>query len=111
MMVDKATALAGERGGRAYYFCSESCKRTFESPEAELEAMKTRVTIALTGVLALAILRARAFILVLCVPSHGSDARYVLSVRRNTGHRAGGASVADLPVRRDLADFAARSAK
>ena len=62
MMVDKATALASERGGRAYYFCSESCKRTFESPEAELKAMKTRVTIALTGVLALAILRASAFI-------------------------------------------------
>lgn len=62
MMVDKVTALSSERGGRRYYFCSESCLRTFESPESELKAMKTRVTIALTGVLALAILRAGAFI-------------------------------------------------
>jgi YHS domain-containing protein len=33
MMVDKATALTTERGGRTYYFCSASCKRTFENPE------------------------------------------------------------------------------
>ncbi|MGX6569531.1 heavy metal translocating P-type ATPase, partial [Cupriavidus necator] len=50
------------RGNRKYYFCSESCLRTFESPERELKAMKTRVTIALTGVLALAVLRAGAFL-------------------------------------------------
>ncbi|EKZ97921.1 P-type Cu+ transporter [Cupriavidus metallidurans] len=62
MMVDKATALSTERGKRKYYFCSESCLRTFESPESELKAMKTRVTIALTGVLALAIFRAGAFL-------------------------------------------------
>jgi Cu+-exporting ATPase len=62
MVVEKATALKSERGGRAYYFCSTGCQRTFESPEAELKSMKTRVTIALTGVLALAILRAAAFI-------------------------------------------------
>ncbi len=62
MMVDKATALSRERGGRTYYFCSDSCVRTFESPEAELKAMQTRVAIALTGVLALALLRAGAFI-------------------------------------------------
>ena len=62
MMVDKATALSAERGGRKYYFCSESCLHTFESPESELKAMKTRVTIALTGVLALAVLRAGAFL-------------------------------------------------
>ncbi|QBY55797.1 heavy metal translocating P-type ATPase (plasmid) [Cupriavidus oxalaticus] len=62
MMVDKATALSTERGNRKYYFCSESCLRTFESPESELKAMKTRVTIALTGVLALAVLRAGAFL-------------------------------------------------
>ncbi|TPQ30649.1 heavy metal translocating P-type ATPase [Cupriavidus pinatubonensis] len=62
MMVDKATALSAERGNRKYYFCSESCLRTFESPESELKAMKTRVTIALTGVLALAVLRAGAFL-------------------------------------------------
>ncbi|MBI2379520.1 MAG: heavy metal translocating P-type ATPase [Gammaproteobacteria bacterium] len=62
MLVDKATALKTERGGRTYYFCSENCLKTFESPEAELKRMKTRVTIALTGVLALAILRAGAFL-------------------------------------------------
>ncbi|WP_087500715.1 heavy metal translocating P-type ATPase [Pseudomonas sp. SID14000] len=62
MMVDKTKALSRERGGRRYYFCSDTCLRTFESPESELKAMKTRVTIALTGVLALALLRAGAFI-------------------------------------------------
>ncbi len=62
MVVDKATALKSERGGRAYYFCSVGCQRTFESPEQELKSMKTRVAIALTGVLALAIMRAWAFL-------------------------------------------------
>ena len=62
MMVDKATALTSERGGRTWYFCSPGCKQTFEDPERELKSMRTRVTIALTGVLALAILRAGAFI-------------------------------------------------
>ncbi len=62
MTVDKATALKTERAGRAYYFCSVGCQRTFESPEAELKSMRTRVAIALTGVLFLAILRAGAFL-------------------------------------------------
>ncbi|SEJ04648.1 Cu+-exporting ATPase [Azotobacter beijerinckii] len=62
MLVDKATALHSERGGRTYHFCSTSCQRIFESPETELKSMRRRVTIALTGVLALAILRAGAFI-------------------------------------------------
>src|SRR3990167_446081 len=62
MVVEKATALKSERGGRAYYFCSVGCQRTFESPEQELKSMRTRVAIALTGVLALAILRAGAFL-------------------------------------------------
>ncbi|MDT3706244.1 MAG: heavy metal translocating P-type ATPase [Thiobacillus sp.] len=62
MLVDKATALKSERAGRAYYFCSTGCQRTFESPEQELKSMKTRVMIALTGVLVLAILRAGAFL-------------------------------------------------
>ena len=62
MMVKKATALTSERGGRTYYFCSAGCQRTFEDPERELKSMRRRVTIALTGVLALAILRAGAFI-------------------------------------------------
>jgi Cu+-exporting ATPase len=66
MMVNKAGAVAAglvsERSGRSYYFCSPVCKRTFEDPERELKSMRTRVTIALTGVLALAILRAGAFL-------------------------------------------------
>ncbi|MCK9994345.1 MAG: P-type Cu+ transporter, partial [Alphaproteobacteria bacterium] len=66
MMVKKAGALAArltsERGARTYYFCSSGCKSTFEDPERELKSMRTRVTIALTGVLALAVLRAGAFI-------------------------------------------------
>ncbi|MDO8777231.1 MAG: heavy metal translocating P-type ATPase [Burkholderiaceae bacterium] len=62
MVVDKATALRSERGGRSYYFCSVGCQRTFDSPEQELKSMRMRVTVALTGVLALAIMRAGAFI-------------------------------------------------
>ena len=62
MVVEKATALKTERGGRAYYFCSIGCQHTFESPEQELKSMRTRVMIAMTGVLALAILRAGAFL-------------------------------------------------
>jgi Cu+-exporting ATPase len=62
MVVERSTALKSERGGRTYYFCSVGCQRTFESPEAELKSMRTRVAIALTGVLALAILRAGAFL-------------------------------------------------
>ena len=62
MMVDRATALHTERAGRHYYFCSTGCQRTFESPEQELKSMRTRVAIALTGVLALAIMRAGAFL-------------------------------------------------
>ncbi|MBI5612221.1 MAG: heavy metal translocating P-type ATPase [Gammaproteobacteria bacterium] len=62
MVVEKSKSLKTERAGRAYYFCSTGCQRTFESPEQELKSMKTRVAIALTGVLALAILRAGAFL-------------------------------------------------
>ncbi len=66
MMVVKPQAIAAgltsERAGRLYYFCSPSCKSTFDDPERELKSMRTRVTVALTGVLALAILRAGAFI-------------------------------------------------
>src|SRR3989338_8998560 len=62
MVVEKAKALKTERAGRAYYFCSVGCQRTFDAPEQELKSMRTRVAIALTGVLALAIMRAGAFI-------------------------------------------------
>ena len=60
MVVDKATALKTERAGRAYYFCSVGCQRTFESPEQELKSMRTRVAVAMTGVLALPIRRRRS---------------------------------------------------
>jgi Cu+-exporting ATPase len=66
MVVAKAAAsaagLVSERSGRRYYFCSPACKHAFDDPERELKSMRTRVTIALTGVLALAVLRAGAFI-------------------------------------------------
>jgi len=62
MVIPKDRSIKREVGGRAYYFCSESCVKTFEAPEAELRSMKRRVTIALTGVLALAILRAGVFL-------------------------------------------------
>jgi Cu+-exporting ATPase len=62
MVVDKASGLKTERGGRTYYFCSAGCQRTFEAPEAELKSMKKRVTVAMSGILALALLRASAFL-------------------------------------------------
>src|SRR3990170_3408973 len=62
MVVDKQKSLKKDLGGRTYYFCSDGCLRTFEAPEEELKSMKKRVTIALFGVLALAILRAAFFL-------------------------------------------------
>ncbi|OGW21712.1 MAG: metal-transporting ATPase [Nitrospirae bacterium GWB2_47_37] len=62
MVIPKERSIKREAGGRAYYFCSENCVRTFEAPEAELKSMKRRVAIALTGVLALAIFRAAVFL-------------------------------------------------
>jgi Cu+-exporting ATPase len=62
MVIPKERSIKREVGGRSYYFCSENCVRTFEAPEAELKAMKRRVTIALTGVVALAIFRAAVFL-------------------------------------------------
>ena len=62
MVIPKERSIKREVGGRAYYFCSENCVRTFEAPEAELKTMKRRVTIALTGVLFLAIFRAALFL-------------------------------------------------
>lgn len=62
MVVQRASALQLESNGRTYYFCSSGCQRTFESPEQELKNLKRRVTIALTGVVALAILRAAVFL-------------------------------------------------
>ncbi len=62
MVVDKRKSLKKELGGRMYYFCSDGCLRTFEAPEEELKKMKRRVSIALFGVLALALLRAAFFL-------------------------------------------------
>jgi len=62
MVIPKARSIKRETAGREYYFCSTDCVRTFEAPEAELKSMKRRVTIALTGVLALAVLRAAVFL-------------------------------------------------
>lgn len=62
MVIPKDRSIKREVAGRAYYFCSENCVKTFEAPEAELKAMKRRVTIALTGVVVLAIFRAAVFL-------------------------------------------------
>jgi P-type Cu+ transporter len=62
MVVPKATALSLERSGRSYYFCSQSCLQTFRNPDRELRVMRRRVGFVIGGVLALALLRAGAFI-------------------------------------------------
>ncbi len=62
MVVEKGKSLKKELGGRMFYFCSDGCLKTFESPEEELKKMKRRVSIALAGVLVLAILRAAFFL-------------------------------------------------
>ncbi|MEW6569759.1 MAG: heavy metal translocating P-type ATPase [Nitrospirota bacterium] len=62
MVIPKERSIKREAAGRTYYFCSETCVRTFEAPEAELKSMRRRVTIALTGVVALAIFRAAVFL-------------------------------------------------
>ena len=62
MVVDKNRSLKMEMAGRMYYFCSEGCLRTFEAPEEELKRMKRRVSIALAGVLVLALFRAAFFL-------------------------------------------------
>ncbi len=62
MVVDKTRSLKKELGGRTYYFCSDGCLKTFEAPDEELKKMKRRVSIALAGVLALAVLRAAFFL-------------------------------------------------
>lgn len=62
MYCDPEHSLKAEVGGKTYYFCSEECKRTFLAPEEELRRMKRRVTVAMSGVLVLAVLRAGAFL-------------------------------------------------
>ena len=62
MVVPTATALSAPRAGHTYYFCSQGCRQTFLAPEQELRRTRRRVGIALSGVLALALLRAAGFI-------------------------------------------------
>ena len=62
MVVPTATALSAQRAGRSYYFCSQGCRQTFLAPEQALGRMRRRIGIALSGVLALAILRAAGFL-------------------------------------------------
>jgi len=62
MVVDENRAINRVIGGRTFYFCSESCANTFEAPEIELRNLKRRMYIALSGVLALAVLRAAAYL-------------------------------------------------
>jgi Cu+-exporting ATPase len=62
MVVPTATALSASRAGHTYYFCSQGCRQTFLAPEQELRRTRRRVGIALSGVLALALLRAAGFV-------------------------------------------------
>ena len=62
MVVPVATALTTQRAGRDFYFCSQSCLQTFQNPDRELRVMRRRVGFVIGGVLALALLRAGAFI-------------------------------------------------
>jgi len=62
MYVDPEKGLSKVIGGRKYYFCSEGCLRTFEAPEKELQNLKRKVTLALSGVVVLAALRAGVFL-------------------------------------------------
>jgi len=57
MMVEEDKAIKRKIGDRTYYFCSETCARTYEAPEEELRQMKRRVTLALLGVVSVAALR------------------------------------------------------
>ncbi len=62
MVVDEKTAIKRTIGGRDYYFCSHSCAETFEAPEKEMRRMKRRVTVALSGAVAIGIIRLAVFL-------------------------------------------------
>jgi Cu+-exporting ATPase len=62
MDVDKEKSIKRKIGDRTYYFCSETCARTYEQPEQELKAMKRRVALALAGVVSVAALRVIAML-------------------------------------------------
>ena len=58
MNVDKEKTIKRRIGDRTYYFCSETCARTYEQPEQELKPMKHRVALALAGIISVTALRA-----------------------------------------------------
>ncbi|MCK5560665.1 MAG: YHS domain-containing protein, partial [Thermoplasmata archaeon] len=62
MKVDKRKAITRVIGGRTYYFCMESCAKTFEDPDKELEDMKKRVSVAIIGVILVGVFRLGLFI-------------------------------------------------
>ncbi|MEM2905775.1 MAG: hypothetical protein QW587_08610 [Candidatus Bathyarchaeia archaeon] len=62
MTVEAETAIRRKIGDRTYYFCSETCARTYEAPEEELRKMKRRVALALLGVVSVAALRVIALL-------------------------------------------------
>ncbi|MBI3931163.1 MAG: heavy metal translocating P-type ATPase [Chloroflexi bacterium] len=57
MTVDESTPFKAELGGRMYYFCAQECLQTFLNPEKELKSLKHRVSLVLSGVLVIALLR------------------------------------------------------
>jgi len=57
MVVQADKAITRKIGDRTYYFCSESCARTYEQPELELKNLRRRVTLTLVGVVSVATLR------------------------------------------------------
>jgi Cu+-exporting ATPase len=61
MHVDER-GLNASFGGRKFYFCSESCLRTFAEPEKELRNLKRRMYVAVSGALILAIMRAGVYL-------------------------------------------------
>jgi len=62
MVVDANQSIKRKIGDRTYYFCSETCARTYEQPEQELKAMRRRVALALAGVVSVAALRVVAML-------------------------------------------------
>ncbi len=61
MFVDER-GLNASFGGRKFYFCSESCLRTFAEPEKELRNLKRRMYVAVSGALLLAIMRVGVYL-------------------------------------------------
>ncbi|MGZ4907541.1 MAG: heavy metal translocating P-type ATPase [Halobacteriota archaeon] len=62
MTVDKRSSIHRVINGRDYYFCMEACAKAFEDPDKALKDMRRRATVALTGVLILAIVRVALFL-------------------------------------------------